>query len=350
VRLFAVLVLAGLSLTARAGSFGRCGGDGPQPFHEITSPMPKATALPLHGPVEEFHYWEGRNQIIYRNHRTDIFAKSLSTAWEAYLGKSQVAFSPVQDGLEEAVLLDRIPAYFFRGVWHNFYIPVARPRHLFWERNFLFLLENQKPTASHAQELIVHRYRMGLQSARPHCRFVVKKGERLEEAEGAQYPYVPFYGVTTSGQGKFLTIYEMDVRTCDVAAVGTYTEPFEADILSVHHFAMLGARAVHTNHATKSLLWDYGSGCEYYDIGQNVPLIPNYSRPIVAVFDKDKGLELMNLTSRNRAVFFPPGQVKSLRARDIRLATHSNRLLFAPEIDVTYGRMLLEVDVKEIAQ
>jgi hypothetical protein len=325
----------------------RCGGDGPQPFNDLDLGTPKATRIVI-GQVEEFQFWESRNTLIYRNDRNQIYSYEFQNKWGEYFGNSQIPLSPVVDPSERAILLDRTPYFFLSGYWRSFYLPVQHPKHLFWDRRFLYMLENLPGTAKTSQELRIHTHKAGTNSSRFECRYYVPVGEQYLEGQGASFPVVPFYKVRATPQGNELTLLEMDARTCNVTIRGVYKDPFEGKILSVHRFDTLRSYAVQTDHPTKNLMWDYYSGCEFFDIGKSTLLVPNHSRAIVATWNPAAGLELMNLTTRNRSLYYGPDRLAKVRPRDIALSTQGNRLFFAPDSDSPSisGRHIYEIDVK----
>ncbi len=332
---------------ASASPASRCGGDGPQPFTDISVGIPKTKTIPINGEVNDFVYWENRDSVVYRNTRGQIYSRGLANGWEIHYGSSGVALSPVVNATEEAILLDKTTNYYEFGYWHSFYMQAVAPKHLFWEGKYLFMLETVAGTSQYSQQLQSHRYRDGLGSARYLCRYLVPVGEKYLQAEGASYPVVPFYKVRPTPQGNELSIYEMDVRNCNVSLYGTYKDLFEGKILSVHRYGNLKSYAVQTDHPTKNLMWDYGTGCEFFSIGQGQMLFPSHDRAVVGAWVPGTGLELMNLTSKHRAVYFSGASPKTVRPRDLVLAKSRGKALFSPDGEKT-GRQLFEIDVKDI--
>ncbi len=344
-------MILGLGLgTERAGGATnlRCGGDGPQPFFDL-SDEPTARPIALGGAIEEFQYWERQDTIVYRNDRHQIRARKINSTTDQYLGTSQVPLSPLVDPDEQNLLLDGISSVFNNNFWYSFYLPVGRPKHLFWDLNYLYMLNAIPATGPYSQELQIHRYRLGLKHTRHLCHYYVPVGEEYALAEGASFPIVPFYRVRKGLAGKELSILEMDARTCNVTEYGTYKESFDSKILSVHRFADLRSYAVHMDHPTKNLFWDYGTGCQYYNVGTSPLLVPSHSRPIVGTWGAT-GLELMNLTSRNRGNYFPPAKGTTLRPRDVVMGARNDRLLIAPDTNKTNGKQLYELDVKDVTR
>lgn len=346
---WASLVSLAVSSSSAFSMAQRCGGDGPQPFIDLSVLPPKTQVIPTQGSVLEFQLWEGHDSLVYRNERHQIFNRYFKNGVDDQLGVSQVPLSPVVDRSEQAVLLDRAPWFYFRGEWVNFYVPVARPRHLFWNNSSLYMLENAPGTSHRPQQLTIHHLPFGSYQSQPICRVIVPVGTQYLESEGASYPVVPFYTVHATPAGNELSIFHVDASKCTVTSMGTYKDPFEAKILSVHRFGALNAYAIHTDHPTKNLMWDYGTGCHFFDIGKHPPIVPNPSRPLIATWDPQLGLEVMNLSNRNRATYFTGVPFKSVGPRDVQMTTRSDKLYFAPDGNPSSGRVVYEVDVKEVA-
>lgn len=349
---FSVFAAVALGLTfgahrAFAAPDSRCGGDGPSPFFDISIGLPKVLPLTLNGPIADFT--QNGDTLNYRNERNQIFTHSLSNKKHEYLGNSQVPLSSVPDQENGAILLQGAAHFYLNRLWQSFYTSADQIEHLFWERDALYMLDMKPGTVKYSQELRISRFLLGMTFARNMCRALVPVGETYLLGKGAAFPIVPFYRVRPIGNKTELAIFEMDVRNCNVTHYGTYL-PFDAKILSVHRFSANGSYATHTTHPTKNLLWDYHSGCEYYNVGNEPLLVPNYSRPIVAKWNAANGLELMNLTTRSRASYDAPTMAATLRPRDISLGDRGSRLLIAPDSLQTNGRFLFEIDAKDVLQ
>lgn len=348
---FVLVFLVGFSLSSLAApDFSRrCGGDGPQPFLDLTGAAPKTKVVPVKGSIKEFLYWEHRDSLVYRNERNEVLSYSFGSHHTAYFGGSQAALSPVIDAKESMLLLQGVNWLFTTdGWWRNYYSSADRPQHLFWDGKLLYDLDDQQFGPKYPQQLNIHRYRVGFSSARPLCQWKAPVGKVFKLAEGSEFPNLTLYTVEKSAQGNKVTLYEMDVRTCTVKNGFAYSDLFDGDILAVHRFVKLNSYAIHVDHPTKNLMWDYGTGCHYYDIGKGPALVPNHSRPIVATWDASDGLKVMNLKMRSRGEYFAGSKFKSLARRDVWLQDRGDELFFAPVLEQDGSKMVLELDASEI--
>jgi hypothetical protein len=329
----------------------RCGGDGPQPFFELSDLQPKSKVLHTRGNVREFLYWETRNALVYRNDYRELRAHYFQDKVDKYFSPMSLPLARVTDPGEQFLLTDRANWFFYRGNWKAFRSEAKHPRHLFWDRtlfdSWLYSLDNVKNAAGR-QELRIFRYRAGAQSAKLDCVLLAHPGEELKEAEGARYPFVPLYTVKAVSGGEKLSLWHLDVRSCALVHMGTYPDPVPGRVQAVHRFESIGSYAIKVDHPTLNLLWDYGTGCRFHDIGNGELLVPNHSRPLIGSWDSTDGLWLMNLNHRKKGNFFPAGKHKALRQADLWLPERGSILFASPETEGEGEKTIVQLNIGEV--
>ncbi len=342
----ALITWASLSF-AFEPSILRCGGEGPKPMMDVTNGFNAGTRIiPTRGGIQDFVFWNKKNTLVYRDKSSRVIEQPLEGCGGGPISTSTVPLARIVDE-DERYLLTEHDSWFLdtekTNRWIHYENPSSAVEHLFWSGDSLFSISNFF-TSTAPQTLRLIHYRAGESSANvicPNLKLRVEDG--LHVGMGNVYPNVFMHRTRTLEEGTELSVYKLDLRTCGMEALGTYTHLLPGHVETVYWFESLGAIAVKIDHPTMNLMWDAGpNGCRFFDIGKERPMVLNYNHPMLASWKAKEGMTLYYLNSEKRASIPLAGAIRELAPEDVILANDGQRLFAAPRL-ADSSKILLEM-------
>lgn len=336
----------------------RCGGGdtGPKPLSDMTDGFKIDTQnIPSAGAPEEFLFWEKSNKLVYRTELSEIYAGLVPTGQAEKLTNSGLPLSRIVDEKERYLVSESSPSIFDRKYkrWINYWLDARPFRHLFWNDDKLYSI-SARIDQHNKQYINVYEYEVGKFKAEPVCKTIIAEpGEHYTLAEGSAYPDVFFYRVKQGSIGKEISVFRMPLKglllPCTMLPLGQYTREIAGPVKSVHMFPELAALAVEVDHPKRNLLWDSSTGCRYFDIGRQKPLVLNYKKPLIATWSADDGMTLVHLDKEKKAnvAWGEYQNVTELTQRDVWLADDGERLFVSPAFGYTSTRWLFKMTLSD---
>ena len=355
---FFSFLLSIVVLTCELGwAQNRCGGggdSGPKPLMDISGSFSQDTKmLPSVGSPQEFVFWEKSNRLVYRNENHDVLASFQGSAFSTTrFAPSSRPLSRITDPEEHFLAAESSPTYFDkkRNRWFHFSLDARPFRHLFWNRGRLYSISariNEKNT----QYINVYEYRPGDAAAQPICKTIVaENGQHFRLAEGHSFPNVYFYRESQGQSGRLISIYGMDVSFfCKIVGISNYTREIAGPVKSVHLMPKVNGLVVEVDHPTRNLLWDNEQGCRYFNIQGRKPLILNYGKPLIATWNPEEGMTLIDLNEETKATLGwgrDYDGITELEQKDVWLANDGVRLFLTPKFSDTRDRWLFKMTLR----
>ncbi len=332
------LVLAIFALLCQTGEASRshCGGIGPTPLTDISSTLKyHVQTLDAVAGVKEFLYQETSNSVIYRNTNDEIRGLAFSQSTGDYasttlLSTSVYPLSRVVDPTETFVLTDGYGWMLNEKdqTWAEF-STLTNLQELYWSGDTIYSLATNLQTNGNT-EYDFYSYEVGGDYQRKLCSVTSTASAPYTLAEGHEYPYVFFYrDQIISGSDREALVYAYDLSSCTMGSPTQYSN-IKGPVKSVYRFDSIDSTAVVFDSPTENLLWDGAGGCQFYEIDNESPIVPNFNQPVVATFTAGQGVTVYFLTTQNKATFLKGLPVNELNQGDLWLTDSGRKLFLAP--------------------
>ena len=229
------------------------------------------------------------------------------------------------------------------GGWIHFLNAPQKITHLFWHTDWLKRDWIYSITPTPDANATYHVYRS---EAYPYSGYELCTVKNVKLASGHEFPHVFFYHTKKSEKGPMLSLWELDVRTCKVAMRSEFKDPIVGNVLAVHRLEPLNSIAVAVDHPRKNLLWYQASkGCNYYESGGLLPMVPSRNFPVIAVWSSNKGLGLIFPDDEKRASVLGGAAIEELRSQDIALSNTGKELFISARPNGETFKLLLSVKI-----
>jgi len=264
---------------ARAG-----GGDGPCPLPQLTHA--DQTTIKTNGVAQEFQYWRSSNSLVYRNEQGKVYRTWVGNKDG---GRTLTSVSqPLHHVAEphERYLLTDTGGWVFdtKGArqWIQYSRSLNNLEQLFWDYNDLYAVASINDLMG-TQQLRVYRYHAGDDYVVPTCKDLVFDTASYRVAKGHSFPFLYLYSIASRGNDNLLTLHRINVLTCEWQRVSESDMVVEGPVEGVFRFEKQNAVAVKVDNPIRNLFWKAeGKPNEYFDIGNEHPMIVNPDIPVVA--------------------------------------------------------------------
>lgn len=353
--ILSALLFLGLAQTALASPWRCNGGDGPKPLSDISSQMNfKVRPIDTPATLQEFFVWENKNYLVYRDVSGDIRAlniakNSSNPQKEIHLAKISQPLSRVVDSNERFITSqgDRTWVY---DTWTSSWTNAVQKKNiepLFWaeskKRNYL--VSHAVVVKNGVESHEFYSTQAGYSSTNPTCTFTQNRDNPLRVAHGAAEPYFFFFGEEEIRGLRVVTLYPLNVFTCRFEK-GIAYEGVRHPVQDIIFFKSLNAIAMKLDSDKQNLLWWSPNGCEYFDVGRVLPIVPNMKLPILMTWNPEHNVQLIYPEKAEKVELLKGLPIQSLEQKDVWLNRDGKRLFLASKLQDDNQRWVMEMEIK----
>ncbi len=321
-----------------------CGGDGPLPFTKVNNTFFEFKEEKNSLSIKDFIFLENTKTMIARTESHELWLFPFDSNDTKFLNYSNLPISKIYDPDERYImtneggwLLDLKNSQH----WSKLVVYKKPLEPIYWMSQKLYLMNVTTNTFSKNLNIFIYNPSKSLIHRK--CSIKHKYSKNLRLMKGGEYPYAGLYDFKI-GNKNVITFFKLNIETCALKTVGSYTEAFDGKIIDSmffesNYFWIIG-------EPDKVIIKFNKDDCSYFQYeGESAFFLNNFS-PIIMETTIKKGFSVMNVSEKLKAQI-PIDSIERLTPYNTWLS-QNKILLLAPKFESSGQRKLLSINIESL--